>query len=137
MEENYKWPPLILPEVKEKVKQEIGRIIKYDLVRCDCGPLSIRVHTYALDTRFKAQLQCKCGTADQWGILEGKIPATEGNLKKFKERRYGKETRSGLDRRKLNDPNYKGPNTRSGKERRSKKNRRKPGGKDLRPENAQ
>lgn len=42
-----------------------------------------------------------------------------------KERRTGKEQRSGISRRKFNDPNFKGPERRSGRDRRSVKERRK------------
>jgi hypothetical protein len=115
LENRYKWPPFISQEAKEKIKKEIGRIIEHDFVRCGCESLSIRVHTYNLDTRFKAQLRCKCGTTDKWGVLEGKIPAMEVN---FKECRPGEQLRSVIDRRKFRNPNV--PSTRSGKERRSR-----------------
>jgi len=40
------------------------------------------------------------------------------------DRRYERGRRSGIDRRKFNDPNYKGPECRSGRDRRSGKDRR-------------
>ena len=46
-------------------------------------------------------------------------------MEKKEERRSGKELRSGIDRRKSNDPNYKGPERRSGQDTRSNKDRRK------------
>ena len=49
----------------------------------------------------------------------------EGNLMEKKERRFGKERRSRVDRRKFNDPNYKGPESRSDRDRRSGKDKRK------------
>ncbi|HIK58240.1 MAG TPA: hypothetical protein EYF96_04030 [Nitrospinaceae bacterium] len=118
MENRYKWPPFISPEVKDRVKKEIGHITEHNLVRCDCESLSIRIHTYALDTRFKAELRCKCGTADQWGVLEGEIPETEVNVRGLEERRPGEQLRSAIGRRKFMDPNV--PSTRCGKERRSR-----------------
>ena len=42
-----------------------------------------------------------------------------------KERRGGKERRSGLNLRVGNDSDYKGPESRGGRDRRSGKNRRK------------
>jgi hypothetical protein len=47
------------------------------------------------------------------------------NLMKKRERRCGKEQRSGVDRRKFNDPNYKEPESRSGRDKRFRKDRRK------------
>jgi len=44
---------------------------------------------------------------------------------KKRERRCGKEQRSGVDRRKFNDPNYKEPESRSGRDKRFRKDRRK------------
>ena len=41
------------------------------------------------------------------------------------ERRSGKKRRLGEDRRKINDPYYKGPERRSGQDRRTVKDRRK------------
>jgi hypothetical protein len=41
------------------------------------------------------------------------------------ERRSRKERRTGVDCRKFNDPDYKGPERRSGLERRLKEDRRK------------
>jgi len=41
------------------------------------------------------------------------------------ESRTGKERRSEEDRRKFNDPNYKGPERRSSQDRRTCENRRK------------
>jgi len=46
-------------------------------------------------------------------------------LMEKKERRYGKERRSGVDRRKFDDPNCKKPERRSGRDRRFGKDRRK------------
>jgi len=43
----------------------------------------------------------------------------------IKLKRSGEDRRSGVDRRKFNDPNYKGPERRSGQDRRSTKERRK------------
>jgi len=43
----------------------------------------------------------------------------------IKLKRSGEDRRSGVDRRKFNDPNYKGPERRSGQDRRSAKERRK------------
>jgi len=123
MEDSYKWPPFISSKKQAHIKRELNRIIKDDFVRCNCGSLAIRVHTYKLDTHFKVELQCKCGTADRWGFLEGKIPAMEGTMRKDKERRSGKDLRSAIDRRKFRDP--KVPSTRSGQDRRSGKDRRK------------
>jgi len=40
------------------------------------------------------------------------------------ERRSGKDRRRGVNRRKFNDPNYKGPERRRGQNRRSEKDRR-------------
>jgi len=42
-----------------------------------------------------------------------------------KERRAGKKRRLGVDRRKFNDPNFKGLELRSDRDRRSVKDRRK------------
>ena len=42
-----------------------------------------------------------------------------------REHRSGKERRTGINRRKSGDPNYKGVERRSGQERRSAANRRK------------
>ncbi len=123
MKDRYRWPPFLSQEIQARLKQEIARIIKADLARCDCEALSIRVHTYNLDTRFKAECRCKCGIADKWGFLEGEIPEAGLNDGAPEERRSGKEIRSGSDRRNSN-PNYRGTNTRGGKERRSVKNRR-------------
>lgn len=51
---------------------------------------------------------------------------------KSKERRSGKQLRSGADRRIFNDPNFKGSDVRSGLERRCGKDRRKLEGRDQR-----
>lgn len=50
----------------------------------------------------------------------------------FKERRSGKQLRSGIGRRKYNDPQFKGPERRSGLERRCGKDRRELEGRDPR-----
>lgn len=126
MSDRYRWPPFLSHEIQARLKKEIARIITSDLGRCECGALSIRVHTYSLDTRFKAECRCKCGVADKWGFIEGAIPEPGPDEDKPKERRSGKEMRAGSDRRKTGDPNYRGTNTRSGKERRARKDRRKP-----------
>jgi hypothetical protein len=125
MKDRYRWPPFLSQEIQARLTLEIARIIKTDLSRCECETLSIRVHTYKLDTRFKAECRCKCGVADKWGFLEGVIPEAGPDSGKRKERRTGKEIRSGSDRRNSN-PNYRGTNTRGSKERRSIKNRRNP-----------
>jgi hypothetical protein len=44
-----------------------------------------------------------------------------------RERRFRKDRRLGVDRRKFHDPNYKGRERRSGKDRRSGVERRKSG----------
>ncbi|MFQ5579978.1 MAG: hypothetical protein ACE5FZ_05145 [Nitrospiria bacterium] len=49
-----------------------------------------------------------------------------------KERRSGKQLRSGIDRRIFNDPNFNGPDRRSGLERRSGEDRRKQTRRDQR-----
>ncbi len=49
-----------------------------------------------------------------------------------KERRSGKQLRTGLDRRKFKDPNFRGPDLRSGLERRCGEDRRKIVGRDQR-----
>ncbi len=46
-------------------------------------------------------------------------------MEKKDERRSEKERRLGEDRRKFNDPNYKGPERRSSRDRRTGENRRK------------
>jgi len=126
MKDRYRWPPFLSHEIQARLQREIARMIENDLSRCACEALSIRVHTYNLDTRFKAECRCKCGMADKWGFLEGVIPEAGPDDEKPKERRTGKDNRCGPDRRKPGDPNYRGTNTRGGKERRSRKNRRKP-----------
>ncbi|HIE64994.1 MAG: hypothetical protein ABGX83_03025 [Nitrospira sp.] len=124
MKDRYRWPPFLSQEIQARLKQEIARIIKDGLARCACEALSIRVHTYNLDTRFKAECRCKCGIADKWGFLEGDIPSAGPADGIQKKRRSGEEIRSGLDRRN-SDPNYRGTDTRSGKERRARRDRRK------------
>ena len=49
----------------------------------------------------------------------------EGNLMEERVARSQKDRRVGVDRRKFDDPNYKGPERRSGKDRRSGVERRK------------
>ncbi len=46
-------------------------------------------------------------------------------MEKKEERRSEKERRTGEDRRKFNDPDYKGPERRSGQDRRIDKRRKK------------
>ena len=49
----------------------------------------------------------------------------EGDVMVKQEHRTGRDRRAGVDRRKFNDPNYKGTERRCGKDRRSGKERRK------------
>ena len=53
------------------------------------------------------------------------IKGGENTMEKKEAPRVRKERRSGEDRRKFNDPNYKGIEHRSGQNRRSGKDRRK------------
>lgn len=125
METRYKWPPFISEQKKTSLKQELHRILKEDLIRCSCKQLTIRFHTFNLDTHFRAELQCECGTSDKWGFVEGVIPEAVVTEKIFEERRFGKVTRAAIDRRKTRDTSVM--NTRVGKDRRSGKDRRKSG----------
>jgi len=129
MEICYRWPPFISEGKKTSMKYELDRIIEADLIRCACKQLSVRFHTFNLDTHFRAELQCKCGTADKWGLIEGVIPEAEVTESIFEERRFGKVIRSMIDRRKSRNPNV--TSTRLAKDRRSGKDRRGSGDRAL------